>query len=66
MKTVWEKLDKDGVKAVMDFNEEYRQFLTKSKTERTFVTNTEAFALENGFKSFPRIKSRGSCVCREP
>ena len=31
MKTVWEKLDKDGVKAVMDFNEEYRQFLTKSK-----------------------------------
>lgn len=52
MKTVWEKLDKDGVKAVMDFNEEYRQFLTKSKTERTFVTNTEAFALENGFKSF--------------
>lgn len=52
MKTVWEKLDKDGVKAVMDFNEEYRQFLTKSKTERIFVTNTEAFALENGFKSF--------------
>lgn len=52
MKTVLEKLDKDGVKAVMDFNEEYRQFLTKSKTERTFVTNTEAFALENGFKSF--------------
>ena len=52
MKTVWEKLDKDGVKAVMDFNEEYRQFLTKSKKERTFVTNTEAFAPENGFKSF--------------
>lgn len=56
MKTVWDKLDEAGVKSVMDFNEDYRQFLSKSKTERTFVINTEDFAIKNGFKPLEEFK----------
>ncbi len=50
MATVWDKLDHNELKEVMALGEDYRQFLSCSKTERTFVRNTEKFALENGFK----------------
>jgi len=49
-KTVWEKMDKKGMKALMTFNDEYKDFLSASKTERTFTANAVAFAEANGFK----------------
>lgn len=49
--TVWEKLNKTELKKLHTFNEDYRVFLSNSKTERTFVTNSVAFAEAQGFKS---------------
>lgn len=55
-KTVWEKMDKKGMKELMSFNEDYKEFLSASKTERTFTKNAVAFAEENGFKDLAKVK----------
>lgn len=49
-KTVWEKLDQKQLEDVFAYSEEYRVFLTKSKTERKFVENAVAYAESQGFK----------------
>ena len=49
-KTVWEKLNEEQMKELMDFNEEYRQFLSRSKTERTFVINSVELLRKAGYK----------------
>lgn len=55
-KTVWEKMDKKSMKALMTFNDEYKDFLSASKTERTFTKNAVAFAEANGFKELSKVK----------
>ncbi len=40
----------------MDFNEEYRQFLSVSKTERTFTDNSIKLAEEAGFVNIDSVK----------
>jgi len=58
--TVWNKMDKEELKTLYAFNEDYRQFLSASKTERTFVTNSIKLAEEAGFKpleSFEELKA---------
>ncbi len=54
--TVWEKLNKTELKKLHAFNEDYRVFLSNSKTERTFVTNSVAFAEAHGFKPVETAK----------
>ncbi len=54
--TVWEKLNKTELKKLHVFNEDYRVFLSNSKTERTFVTNSVAFAEAHGFKPVETAK----------
>ena len=54
--TVWEKLNKTELKKLHAFNEDYRVFLSNSKTERTFVTNSVAFAEAHGFKPIEKAK----------
>ena len=54
--TVWEKLNKTELKKLHAFNEDYRVFLSNSKTERTFVTNSVAFAEAQGFKPVDTAK----------
>lgn len=58
MKTVWEKYDAKQTKACMSFNEDYKEFLTASKTEREFTTNAITLAEKNGFKDFEKVKSK--------
>lgn len=58
MKTVWEKYDAKTTKACMNFNEEYKEFLTASKTEREFTTNAIALAEKHGFQDFSKVKSK--------
>ncbi len=48
-KTVWEKYDEDGLKQISTFAEDYRQFLSVSKTEREFTENARKAAEERGF-----------------
>ena len=54
-KTVWNKLNSEQKEALLAFNEEYRKFLSASKTERKFVINSIALAKEAGFKSLDEV-----------
>ena len=49
-KNAWLKYDEKSFKDVMDFNEGYKDYITKGKTERLCVKETEKIALANGFK----------------
>ncbi|MFI3284522.1 MAG: aminopeptidase [Erysipelotrichaceae bacterium] len=46
----WDKYLDNGLNDVMTFNEGYKSFLTKGKTERECVTITEQIAVDHGFK----------------
>jgi aspartyl aminopeptidase len=55
-KTVWEKLNAKQTEKLMAFNEEYRKFLSASKTERTFTANSVKEAEKAGFKNIDSVK----------
>ncbi|MBP5279894.1 MAG: aminopeptidase [Erysipelotrichaceae bacterium] len=60
MKTVWEKLDDQQMKQLMDFSESYKKFLDNAKTEREAVDASIALARKAGFrelKEFKELKS---------
>ncbi|MEE3488063.1 MAG: aminopeptidase [Bulleidia sp.] len=51
MKTVWEKYDEKGWNLIQTFGEEYRQFLSLTKTEREFTKESVKLAEANGFRN---------------
>ena len=51
-KNAWEKYDEEKLSEVMSFNEDYKNYLSNSKTERLAVTNAVKEAEEKGFKPF--------------
>ena len=51
-KNAWEKYDEAQLNDVMSFNEGYKDYLSKSKTERLAVTNAVALAEAKGFKPY--------------
>ena len=55
MKTVWEKQDEQGMKDIMAFGEDYRQFLSRAKTEREFVHEAKKLMEEAGFQNLNLI-----------
>ena len=50
-KSSWENMTDDLRKKVFEFADEYMAFMNQSKTEREIVSNAEAIARANGFKS---------------
>lgn len=46
----WKKYSKEELQKVMDFNEEYKEYITKGKTERRCVDLAVKLAEECGFK----------------
>lgn len=56
-KTVWEKLSDEQFKEVMSFNDDYKEFLSVSKTERTFVKNSVEELEKAGFKNLDEVSS---------
>lgn len=54
-KTVWEKLDEKQFSECMAFNEDYKDFLSNSKTERTFVKNSVSLVKKAGFKDLNEV-----------
>lgn len=54
-KNVWEKYDSH--KEIMDFNEDYKEFLSIGKTERLCVTEAIKLAQAKGFKELSTFKS---------
>lgn len=58
MKTVWQKQNAEGMKAIMDFNEGYRQFLSKAKTEREFVNESIKEIEKKGYTDFYKTEGK--------
>lgn len=54
-KTVWEKLNDSQKDELMQFNKEYIDFLSVSKTERAFVNNSIALVEKAGFKNLGEV-----------
>ncbi len=52
----WMKYDEAGIKDIMALNEEYRQFISKCKTERECVDELVAMAEQNGYKDLYSVK----------
>ena len=45
---VWNKYDRNKMKEVFDFSENYRKFISECKTERECVKRAVILAKENG------------------
>lgn len=57
MKTLWEKRSKEDLKKVNTFCEDYRQFLSVSKTEREFTENSRVLCEKHGFKNIAEMET---------
>ena len=57
MKTLWEKWSKEDLKKVNTFCEDYRQFLSVSKTEREFTENSRVLCEKHGFKNIAEMET---------
>ena len=55
-KNAWKKYNSD-YKAIMDFNEGYKSFITNGKTERLAVNETLKLAKEKGFKDISEYET---------
>ena len=54
-KTVWEKQNEAGMKAIMEFNEGYKAFMTTAKTEREAVREAVKMAEEAGYVELEKV-----------
>ena len=55
MKNAWQKYDDDGIKKIFDFNEGYKNFISKCKTERECVKETIKIVEEKGYKNLDDV-----------
>ena len=56
-KNAWEKYNEQELESVMKFNEDYKDFISKGKTERKCVELAVKEAEENGFKELSTFTS---------
>ena len=56
-KNAWRKYSPEQMEELMKFNEDYKEFLTASKTERECVKTSVKIAEANGFKELSTFKS---------
>ena len=54
-KNAWSKYDKKGIKKIFDFNEGYKEFMSKCKTERECVKETIKIAKANGYRDLDEV-----------
>ena len=54
-KNAWEKYNDEQIKEIMDFNEGYKTFITKGKTERLCVNETVKKAMVAGYKDLKDV-----------
>lgn len=55
MKNAWEKYDDSGIKEIFYFNEGYKNFISKCKTERECVKETIKIVEEKGYRNLDDI-----------
>lgn len=58
-KSAWDKYDSKGIKKVFAFNEGYKEFMSKCKTERECVKETIKIAEANGYRNLDDIIKAG-------
>jgi len=58
----WSKYDADSIREVFDFAEEYRQFISKCKTERECVKEAIVMAESAGYRNLPDIIKNGKAL----
>ena len=56
-KLAWDKYNDEDLKLVMDFNEGYKDYITKGKTERACVKESVALAEAKGYKNLADMTS---------
>mgnify|MGYP003290370821 CR=1 FL=1 len=56
-KNAWEKYSEKELKEVFDFNEGYKDFISKGKTERECVKESVKLAISKGYKDIKSFKS---------
>ena len=56
-KNAWKKYSGEKLNELMAFNEEYKDYITKGKTERLCVKEAVKLAEEKGFKNLKEFKS---------
>ena len=56
-KNAWEKYSNEEFQNVMKFNEDYKDYISKGKTERKCVDLAVAIAEANGFKELSTFTS---------
>ena len=56
-KNAWKKYSGEKLDALMAFNEEYKDYITKGKTERLCVKEAVKLAEDKGFKNIKEFKS---------
>ncbi len=55
--SIWLDLNDKDKKEVMNFGEKYKEFMTKSKTERLCIKNMEKILEKEGFKNIENIET---------
>ena len=54
-KNAWQKYDDEGIKKIFDFNEGYKEFMSKCKTERECVKEVIRIAEEKGYRNLDTV-----------
>ena len=54
-KLAWEKYNDEQINDIMTFNEGYKNYITKGKTERLCVSETVKLAMANGYKELNEV-----------
>lgn len=58
----WEKYNEEGVNKIFDFNEGYKEFMSKCKTERECVRETIKLAEAKGYRDLEEVIKNGETL----
>ena len=61
-KNAWTKYDKKGIKKIFDFNEGYKEFMSKCKTERECVKEIIRIAKMHGYRNLDEVIKNGQVL----
>jgi len=61
-KNAWTKYDKKGIKKIFDFNEGYKEFMSKCKTERECVKEIIKIARIHGYRDLDEVIKNGQVL----
>ncbi len=56
-KNIWKDANNEKIKAIMDFNEGYKDYITKGKTERLSASEAVKLAIKAGYVEMNKVKS---------